>query len=244
MTAMFFGVYVLIVWFGVIAIAARNLDCKAALTIVIGSIVWMTYVGLMSYFGAVSNTSLRPPGAAYVLLPVFVLVALLVRSKVGLRTALALPVALVIGFQVFRVGVELLIHRLYADGMVPQLMTYEGGNVDVTIGLTAPLAAWLVTRGRGGQRLALAWNVIGLFALANVAVRAVGTSPGALNFIHSSVPNIAVGRFPFTYLAGFFAPLAVVAHVLAIRHLRSLMRPEATTPTVAGWGQFAEGVRP
>jgi len=100
------------------------------------------------------------------------------------------------------------------------MLTYEGGNADILIGATAPLMAWLSTKGRPGMRLALLWNALGLLSLANVAFRAMMTAPGRLNFIHAEVPNTAIGTFPFTYIAGFFAPLALALHVLAIRALR------------------------
>ena len=223
-TALLFGGYVALVLLAVLLAGARFLRRRAFMAMVLGSLAWLAYVGMLSYFGVVSNPALRPPGAAYILLPVVALVVILARSRAGLRVALAVPAALVIGMQVFRVGVELLLYRLYADGWVPRLMTYEGGNVDIAIGLSAPLFAWLATRGSAGRKWALAWNFVGLAALANVAVRAVGTAPGLLNFIHAEVPNLAVGMFPFTYLAGFFAPLAVVGHVLAIRSLRAASR--------------------
>jgi hypothetical protein len=97
------------------------------------------------------------------------------------------------------------------------MLTFEGANVDIYIGASAPLVAWLATRGRVGVRVALAWNVLGLFALANVAVRAVLTAPGPFNVIHAEVFNRMFGTFPFMFIPGFFVPLAVTLHVLAIR---------------------------
>jgi len=49
----------------------------------------------------------------------------------------------------------LFLHQLYGEGIVPRMLTYEGANVDIIIGLTAPLAAWASTRGKIGLRLAL-----------------------------------------------------------------------------------------
>ena len=40
-----------------------------------------------------------------------------------------------------------------------------------------------------------------------------------MNLIHLEVPNLAIGMFPFTFIAGFCAPLAVVLHVLSISAL-------------------------
>jgi hypothetical protein len=77
----------------------------------------------------------------------------------------------------------------WIDGLVPKTLTFEGANVDIYIGASAALIAWLSTRGRLGARVALSWNVPSLFALTNVVIRAVLTSPGQFNLIHTEVPN-------------------------------------------------------
>ena len=155
----------------------------------------------------------------------------LARSAAGARIAVALPLSIILGAQSFRIFVELFLHQLWLDGLVPRMLTYEGANFDILIGLSAPFIAWLSTRGRLGQRLALGWNVVGLLALANIATRALLTAPGPLNLINAEVPNLAVGTFPFTYIPGFLAPLALVLHVLAIRALRSkLSATQMLTP--------------
>src|SRR5205807_4367812 len=87
----------------------------------------------------------------------------------------------------------------------------------------APLIAWISTRGRTGERVALGWNVVGLLALLNAVALVALTTP-ALNLIHSEVPDVAIGAFPFTYIAGFFAPLAMALHALSIRSLRARLR--------------------
>ncbi len=226
-TTVLFEGYAVLVVLAVLFVGARHGRRRDVVVLAIGLLAWLAYVGTLSILGVVRDATLKPPGAAYILLPVAFGVACLARSAAGLRLALAVPAALVIGLQAFRIGVELLLHRLYVDGLVPRLMTYEGGNVDIAIGLSAPLFAWLATRGRAGRRWAIAWNFMGLAALANIAVRAIGTAPGALHFIPSEVPNLAVGLFPFTYIAGFFAPLALVGHVLTIRSLLAGSKPEA-----------------
>ncbi len=240
MTTFLFEGYVGLVLLALLAVGWHYLERRVFAALAIGTAAWIAYVGFMSYFGVVGNPALRPPGAAYILLPVIGLVVFLSRSVIGLRAALVVPVAVVIALQAFRIGVELLLHRLYVDGLVPKLMTYEGGNVDIVIGLSAPLIAWLSIRGRRGLQWALVWNVAGLAALANVAIRAVGTAPGALRFIHSEVPNLAVGMFPFTFLAGFFAPLAAMGHLLAIRSLRSQLGSAPSRSAVSGRDQLAE----
>lgn len=233
MTVTFFLGFLAITAAAVAALAARYLPRRTALVVLVGLPLWLLYVGVLSDFGVIRNTALRPPGAAFIFLPVFLFVFLfLVRSSAGAGIALALPLWVILGTQSFRVGVELFLHQLWLNGLVPRMLTYESGNADILIGATAPLAAWLSTKGRLGQRWALAWNILGLLSLANVALRALMTAPGRLNLIHAEVPNVAIGTFPFTYIAGFFAPLALVLHVLALRAFRNRMaRVSATQMT-------------
>jgi hypothetical protein len=187
--------------------------------------VWFVYAGLMSYFGVFRNTAMRPPGAAFLFAPIllflYFFIVFMVRSAAGSRIALAFPLWIILGTECFRIGVELFLHQLWIEGIVPKMLTFEGANVDIYIGVSALVIAWLCGRGRMGMRLALAWNVLGLLALTNVVIRAVLTAPGPFNLIHAEVPNQMFGTFPFLFIPGFFVPLAVVLHVLAIRAVSS-----------------------
>jgi hypothetical protein len=110
------------------------------------------------------------------------------------------------------------------------MLTFDGANVDIWIGASAPLTAWLTTRGRIGTQLSFAWNLLGLCALANVVTRAVLTASGPLNLIHAEVPNRMMGTFPFLFIPGFFVPLAVVLHTLALRKIASAPQSVGSRP--------------
>jgi hypothetical protein len=43
-------------------------------------------------------------------------------------------------------------------------MTLEGGNIEILVAVTAPVAAWLASRGTRGRRVAWIWNVIGILS--------------------------------------------------------------------------------
>ena len=89
--------------------------------------MWLLYVGLLSYSGAVSNTALRPPGIVYVAFSAVLFVLLVFAlSGAGARIASAFPFWVIIGMQTFRIGVELLLHRLWVDGLAPRMVTYQG----------------------------------------------------------------------------------------------------------------------
>ena len=206
----------------IVALSARYRNGRFAFGVLAALCAWFIYVGVLGYLGVIANTAMFPPGIALIFVPVvafLVLFIVRVGSSAGARVALVFPLWVLIGTQAFRVGVELFIHQLWIDGLVPKMLTFAGANVDIYIGASAPVIAWLSMRGRWGQRLALLWNVLGLLALANVVTRAVLTAPGPLNLIHAEVPNRMIGTFPFMFIPGFFVPLAVVLHVLAIRSI-------------------------
>ena len=225
MTSTLFLGFVAIMATVVVALIARYLNRRAAFCVLAGLFLWFIYAGLLGYFGIVKNTAMRPPGIAFIVVPVlFFLFLFIVRSSASARFALTFPLWIILGTQCFRIGVELFLHQLWIDGLVPKMMTFEGANVDIYVGVSALLIAWLSTRGRLGMRLALTWNVLGLLSLTNVVIRAVLTAPGPFNLIHAEVPNLMMGTFPFLFIPGFFVPLAVVLHVLAIRAIRSRLR--------------------
>ncbi len=233
MTARLFLAFLLLVAGTVVGSGFYYLSRRTAKRVAAGLVIWLAYVGTLGYVGVLQNLSLRPPGIAYVLVPVFLFMGfVLIRSGAGLKVALALPLPLLLGAQSFRIGVELLLNQLWLDGLVPKMLTFEGANVDIFIGISAPLVAWIATRGKTGMQLALGWSVLGLAALANVAIRSAMTAPGPFNILHTEVPNLAISTFPFFYIAAFFAPLAVALHVLAIRAMRATMRTVTSEPDV------------
>jgi hypothetical protein len=205
----------------VVALIARYLDRRAAFRVLVGLAVWLLYVGLMNYFGVFGNDAMRPPGPSFLLAPIVlflcVFVIFMVRSTAGSGIALAFPLWIILSTQTFRVGVELFLHQLWMNGIVPKMLTFEGANVDIYVGASAPLVAWFSTQGRVGLGVALAWNVLGLFAVTNVVIRAVLTAPGPFNLIHAEVFNRMFDTLPFTLIPGFFVHLAVTLHILAIR---------------------------
>jgi hypothetical protein len=224
MTTTLFLAFVALMATVVVALIARYLNGRTAFGVLAGLSIWFVYVGLMGYYGVVRNTVMRPPGIAFIVVPVLAFLLFFIVRSSGARIALAFPLWIILGTQSFRIGVELFLHQLWIDGVVPKMLTFEGANVDIFIGGSAPLVAWLSTRGRMGMKLALTWNVLGLLALTNVVTRSVLTAPGPLNFIHAEVPNLMMGTFPFLFIPAFFVPLAVALHLLAIQGIISWLR--------------------
>lgn len=219
-----FGIFMTLL---VLVLITRYLGVPAAFATAARLVPWQIYVGVMSYFGVIRNLA-RPPGPALILAPVVVILIFIfwkVRSRAGVNAALAFPLWMILGIQCFRVGVEFFLHQLWIAGIVPRMLTFEGANFDIYVGASAPLIAWLSTRGRLGLKAALVWNVLGLLILSNVVGRAILTTPGPLHLVQTEVPNLMFGTFPFTFIPGFFVPLAVTLHLLAFTAISWRLHP-------------------
>ena len=189
----------------------------------VGLAAWVAYAGALGYAGVIANTALRPPGLLYLLVPIALFVMFMARSRAGQTVALSIPLWLMASAESLRLVVELFLHELWLDGQIPKMMTFQGDNFDILIGMSAPIVAWLLATRGLSDRLALAWNAIGIAMLANVVLRGALTTPGPLHLLSTEVPNAAIGTFPFTFIPGLMVPLALVLHVLSIRALRERM---------------------
>ena len=108
MTTQLFLAYLVFVVAAVIGISAAYLPRRTTFAIVAGLAIWLVYVGLFSSLGYMRDASLRPPGIVWVVGPVVLFVVFVVRSNIGARVAAAIPLWLILGFESFRIGVELL----------------------------------------------------------------------------------------------------------------------------------------
>jgi len=134
-----------------------------------------------------------------------------------------------IAFQVFRIGMELILWRLAHAGVIPASMTFEGRNYDVLVGFTAPFIAWLAfTRRLVSPGPVIFWNVFGIAVLANVVVIGFLSAPTRFRQFFEGPPNEMIAHFPFVWLVSFVVPLAFLGHLLSIRQqLRTLKEERA-----------------
>lgn len=215
-----FSIYLIIVASAAALVARFWLTPHAFLLTIAFLVGWLAFAATLGATGVVGRYELVPPGMVLLVGPVVMTLLLLALTTPGAVIASSIPLGLLLGFQVFRLGVELSLHRLWSMGLAPRMMTLEGGNIEILIAVTAPVAAWLSTRGNVGRRVAWWWNLAGILSLANIVVRAVLTAPGPLYLIHAEVPDVAIITFPFTFIPGFMAPLALTLHILAFRAFR------------------------
>ncbi|MFT4628633.1 MAG: hypothetical protein ACI8PZ_007329 [Myxococcota bacterium] len=139
-------------------------------------------------------------------------------SPLGRRLA-ALPLSLTVGFQAFRVPLEVVLHRWGQEGVIPVEMTWEGYNLDVLSGVICGLAGlWL---WRQPQSRAVAWvaNSVGLALLLNVAFTAVNSSPLTFARYAADPPLLLALVVPWCWIVPICVASALAGHVLVFRRL-------------------------
>lgn len=188
----------------------------AALT-ALGLGVWLAFTGFLSLAGFFADFDSLPPRFLLGVLPAMASVVFLVSFRPTRVWLTALPESWVIGFQAFRVPVELVLFALAHHAIVPNAMTFEGRNFDILTGLTAPLVAYFgFVRGRWPRWAIVAWNAMGLFLLANVVRIAVLAAPGPLRQLTDDAPNLVPSLFPYIWLPYFLVPLALLGHLVSL----------------------------
>ena len=145
--------------------------------------------------------------------------ALLAFSPLGQSVALGVPLYALVGFQAFRLPLELVLHRWYMEGVLPVQMTYEGHNFDVATGLLALLLSPLVYSGKLGRRAVWAFNLIGTALLVNVATIAVRSSPVPLRTYLDEPPLLLALQAPYTWILPVCVSGALLGHLITFRRL-------------------------
>jgi hypothetical protein len=191
---------------------------RAGLVAAIGALVWLGVSGGAARVGALRFDP-PPPTMIVLLVAVLGLAIGLSRAEVGRRLAFGLPLSVLIGFQGFRVVVEVLMHRAYVEGLMPVQMSYQGRNFDIVSGATAAVLG-LVLLVRGAPRwVLLGWNLLGLGLLLNVLVIALLSAPGPFRRFLNEPSNVWVTAFPWVWLPAVMVLAALLGHLLLFRRL-------------------------
>jgi hypothetical protein len=210
------GLAVLVV--GLLAWAVRRaLGARVAVRFGAAALGWLVLTGLLGMSGFLADFESRPPRLALVLLPTLALPVLLGSSRWGGALA-ALPVPWLIGFQAFRLPLELVMHRAALDGTMPPQMTYTGHNFDIVTGTSAVVVALLAARGSAPRWLLFGWNLLGTVLLLTIVAIAVLSLPMFALYGRGAL-NTWVAYFPYVWLPSALVSSAILGHLLLWRRL-------------------------
>lgn len=199
---------------------------------------WLGFTGILAANGFFDDFMTRlPPPFALALFPPWITVICCVAIPALRNYLVATPMVWLIGYQTFRVVVEYVLWLLYQQGLMPHAMTLEGQNIDLVVGVTAPIAAFLVVRERSWTPLVgLVWNVAALLILLNTIRVAFQSVPGVFYDASMQPANTIVSQVPFIWLPAFVVPVALLGHAVALAKVIPMVMGrggESSSPAVS-----------
>src|SRR5690606_34355026 len=135
---------------------------KKASVILFGLIVWLILQAILSIKNVYNTeTRLFPPKILLLgVIPAFLTILFLFVSKKGRQFIDSLPLKHLTWLNVVRIPVELVLYWLFLNKAIPELMTFEGRNYDIIVGITAPFIAYFgFTKIKIKRSVILVWNL-------------------------------------------------------------------------------------
>jgi hypothetical protein len=179
---------------------------------------WLLLTAVLAGRGLLGSGETFPPKPLFIVLPTLILVLVFVFSSAGSRLVRGLKMWELVGFQAFRLPVELVLLGYFFETRVPLAMTLEGRNFDVFTALSSVVVAPLLFSGTLGRRAVLVWNICGLALLFNIIFLAAASL--AVFAGESGAPvNTLPFQWPSIWIL-FCVLVALVSHLLIFRKLR------------------------
>ena len=180
---------------------------------------WMALMAGLALSGWFAKFDQRPP-------PMVFMMVMSLGAGIGVGVSpigawlSTLPLAWLVGWQAFRLPLELTMHHAAEVGLMPSVMSYSGYNFDIVTGITAlVLGLWLIRAKDAVPRLVVAlWNALGFTLLTVVLTIALLSSPFLRVFGEDQV-NRWVAYFPYVWLPGVLVATAAMGHIVILRRL-------------------------
>jgi hypothetical protein len=183
---------------------------------------WLALTGMLAERGFFDDFQSIPPRLVLALGPPLLTLLALTFSRRIVPLLAALPPAWPVAAQTFRIPVEIVLWRLAVAGVIPELLSFTGRNVDILVGLTAPVVAYACfVRRAWPARVAVWWNWAGIVILLNVVVHAQLSAPTPWRLFETDPPTTFIADWPYIWLPDFLVPLAWLLHAVSLRQLRS-----------------------
>jgi hypothetical protein len=185
-------------------------------------VCWLILQAFIALSGFYTKTDVVPPRFPLLIVPpLLCIIGLFVFSK-GRVFIAGLDLKILTILHIVRIPIELVLFFLAAHKVIPELMTFEGRNLDILSGLTAPIIYyWGFIKQTISKKIILIWNFVCLGLLLNIVINAIFSAPFPFQKFAFDQPNIAVLYFPFVWLPCCIVPLVLLSHLVAIRQLRN-----------------------
>jgi len=202
--------------------SSKSMGKKSGRKILFAISIFLIIQALLSFFGIYKNhpDAIPPIIILLAVIPALLTIILIFNTRKGKLFIDSSSMQMLTYVHLIRIPVELVLYGLFVNGAIPELMTFEGRNMDILAGITAPLIGFFgVSKGKMKKASLLAWNFICLGLLLNIVVHAILSAPSPFQQFGFDQPNVAILNFPFSWLPAFIVPLVLFAHLAAIRKL-------------------------
>ncbi len=190
--------------------------CSKKVIFIIGG--WLLLQGMAGYMLFYTNTNAVPPRFLFLIAPPVLTVTILFFTKGGRRFIDKLETSSLILLNAVRIPVEIGLFFLFVNKAIPQVMTFEGRNLDVLSGISA-VFIWFLYRKNLSTSVLFGWNIICLALLANIVTTAILAAPTPFQQIAFDQPNIGVLYFPMVWLPCCIVPLVFFSHLVMLRRI-------------------------
>lgn len=192
-------------------------------------IVWSVIHSVLAYIGFYQVTNSIPPRAALVLIPSSLLIIYGVLPKQQRWFTEKREIKVSAFLHSVRLPVEIVLFGLFTNKMIPELMTFEGRNYDILMGITAPIIAWLFIKQKINKKILLVWNIIGLFLVVFILLNGILSVEFPFQQFGFEQPNRGINYFPFILLPATVVPIVIWTHISDIIKLRKEIKNDTTT---------------
>lgn len=182
-----------------------------------GMVIWILFGAIVPASG-ILETELFPPPPLFLIGVSFLLAFVVAFSQVGKRLSM-LPLTALIGFHVFRLPLELILHNWYQAGTIPIQMTFEGHNFDIVSGILAAIVGIWAFFDRLPKTVAWLFNIIGTILLGVVVTIALWSSPFPFRQYMNDPPVLLVYYFPYSWIVTVAVTGALLGHLVLFRKL-------------------------
>jgi hypothetical protein len=174
-------------------------------------------LGLTNFY---ENENTTPPRFVLLIAPAVLIVVFLFvfpKARNFLATVDMKKLAIL---HVVRIPVEIVLYVLFLKKTIPITMTFEGRNLDIIAGITAPIIFyWGFVKGKIPKWVIIVWNIFCLALLINIIVIAILSAKTPFQQFGFEQPNIAIAYFPFTWLPSIIVLLVLMAHLSTLWQL-------------------------
>jgi hypothetical protein len=190
---------------------------KGFIAIILTWIFAQSAIGISGFY---TETNTIPPRFQFLLLPPLIFTIIQFSTSKGRLFIDSLDLKILTIIHIVRIPVEIVLYWLFLAKTVPELMTFEGRNFDILIGIAAPVIYYFsFVKKLLNRPLLIGWNIVGIGLLLNIVINGMLSAPTPFQQFGFEQPNIAVLHFPFMFLPACIVPIILFSHLSSIRQL-------------------------